>query len=72
MIEDRLIEIETKISFQEDLLQELNNVVCRQQKQIDQLEAVCKSLIDHVRALSEAASEGKSEGGMLNERPPHY
>jgi SlyX protein len=72
MIEDRLIEIETKISFQEDMLQELNNVVCRQQKQIDQLEAVCKSLIDHVRALSEAAAEGKSDGGMLNERPPHY
>lgn len=71
MIEDRLVDIETKIAYQEDLVQELNMTVYQQQKKIDQLEAICKSLIDHIKALSEAA-EGKSEGNVLEERPPHY
>jgi SlyX protein len=72
MNEDRLIDIETKIAFQEDLVQELNKVVCLQQKKIDQLEAICKSLIEHIRSLSEAVAEGKGEGNILDERPPHY
>lgn len=71
MIDDRLVDIETKIAYQEDLVQELNNTVYRQQKKIDQLETICKSLIDHVKALSEAA-EGKPGGNVLDERPPHY
>lgn len=71
MIEDRLVDIETKIAYQEDLVQELNNTVYQQQKKIDRLEAICKSLIDHVKALSEAV-EGKPGGNILDERPPHY
>lgn len=68
MYEDRLIDIETKIAYQEDLLQELNKIIYEQQKKIDRLEAVCDSLIGHVRELSEIAAEG----GMINEKPPHY
>ncbi len=68
MHEDRLIDIETKIAYQEDLLQELNKIIYEQQKKIDRLEAVCDSLIGHIRELSEVVAEG----GMLNERPPHY
>ncbi|MDD5329668.1 MAG: SlyX family protein [Sulfuricella sp.] len=71
MNEDRWIDIESKIAFQEDLLQELNATVYRQQKKIDHLEAVCNSLIEHVRALTEAV-DSKPGGGALNERPPHY
>ena len=36
-MEEKLIDLETKFSFQEDLLNELNNVVANQQKQIDEL-----------------------------------
>lgn len=71
MIEDRLVAIETKIAYQEDLVQELNDTVYKQQRKIDQLDAICRSLIDHVRALSEAA-EGKPGGNVQDERPPHY
>lgn len=67
MHDDRLVEIESKIAFQEDLLQELNKALYGQQKKIARLEAICNSLIDHVKALSEAA-----EGGAVNDRPPHY
>lgn len=67
-IEDRLMEMEVKISFQEDTVQELNKVVCQQQKMLDQLEATCRFLLNQVKDLSETASESK----VSNERPPHY
>ena len=37
MPDDHLVTIETKLSFQEDLLDELNSIIIRQQKEIDSL-----------------------------------
>ncbi|MBV8124566.1 MAG: SlyX family protein, partial [Paucibacter sp.] len=37
LIEQRLTDLEIKISFQEDLLEQLNQTVFRQQEQIDAL-----------------------------------
>jgi len=67
MNEERLVKIETKISFQEDLIEELNKTVYQQQKQLERLHAICESLASHVDSLA-AATEGKS----AHERPPHY
>jgi SlyX protein len=68
MIEDRLVDIEIKLSYQEDTIRELNSVVCAQQKQIDQLESICKVFASRIKDLSEAL-----EGNVpLNEKPPHY
>ncbi len=68
MIEERLVNIETKISYQEDLVDELNKVVYQQQQQITQLEAICKSLARHIQSQDEAGNERKP----ANEMPPHY
>ncbi|MDO8891072.1 MAG: SlyX family protein [Sulfurimicrobium sp.] len=68
MIEERLIEIENKICYQEDTVQELNKVIYQQQKQIDRLEAICSSLVNHVRDISDAMAENS----VANEKPPHY
>ncbi|MDA8328216.1 MAG: SlyX family protein [Betaproteobacteria bacterium] len=68
MIEERLVNIETKITFQEDLIEELNKVVYRQQQQLNQLEAICTSLARHIQSLAEAENTSKP----VNERPPHY
>jgi SlyX protein len=68
MPEEHLINIESKLTYLEDTVQELNQTVYQQQKQIDQLQALCESLVTHMRALSEAASEENT--GV--ERPPHY
>ena len=68
MIEDRLTEIEVKITYQEDIVQELNMLVYQQQKRIEQLEKICESLMDHVRILARP-TEGSDAS---NERPPHY
>jgi len=68
MIEERLVNIETKITFQEDMIEELNKTLYQQQKKLDRLEAICESLLRHIESLSEL----KNEGMPANERPPHY
>ena len=46
--EQRLIELETKLVYQEDTLRVLNDIVTRQQQQIDQLESTCRQLIERM------------------------
>ncbi len=69
MNEERLINIETKIAYQEDLVEDLNKTIYQQQQKIERLEAICDALAKQIRALAEAGSEGKPPA---NERPPHY
>ncbi len=68
MSEDRLIDIESKLAHQEQLLMELNEVLTEQQGRIMQLEQLSTSLIERVRAIGDAAPED----GPGDERPPHY
>ena len=68
MDEDRLIDIETKMAHQEQLLTELNEVLTDQQAQISQLEALSQSLIDRLNSLVDNAGGGQ----ITDERPPHY
>ena len=68
MNDDRIIELEIKTAYQEDLLQELNKIVGRQQQQIDRLEATCRLLNERIKSLS---AEGGS-GETIDEVPPHY
>lgn len=69
MTDDRLINIEEKITFQEDLIEELNKTVYQQQQKLERLERMYIALAGQVRLISEAGGEGKSPA---NERPPHY
>ncbi len=66
---DRLIELETKLAFQEDTLQILNEVVTRQQQQIERLEAQLALLIDRFRQLSDPPTGNLKPA---DEKPPHY
>ncbi|NCN88484.1 MAG: SlyX family protein [Gallionella sp.] len=68
MTDERLIQIEEKITFQEDQIDELNKTVYQQQQRIERLEDFCRELAARIRAVSEAGNAGPS----LNERPPHY
>lgn len=66
-MEERLVELETRLAYQEATLQVLNEVVTRQQKQIDQLDSLCRQLLDRV-----AAAGGAARGTAVDEIPPHY
>jgi SlyX protein len=65
---ERLIELETKLAYQEEALHVLNQVVTRQQKQIDQLEQLCRQLAERIRS----AGEPLPAGTPAEEVPPHY
>jgi SlyX protein len=69
MNDDRLIELEIKAAYQEDLLQALNKIVSAQQQQIQRLEATCQLLNERIKSLS---TEGAGGGESIDEVPPHY
>jgi SlyX protein len=72
MSEDRLISIEIKIAYQEDTIAQLNDIVCKQQNQIDALENLTQQLLGRVRDLSDTASQSGNTLSAVDERPPHY
>ena len=59
---------ETKLAYLEETLQVLNQVVARQQKQIDQLESLCRDLRERARNSTETLFRGTP----ADEVPPHY
>lgn len=67
MTEHRLTELEIKASYTEDLLDRLNEVVVRQQQQIDRLER-------EVAALRMQLDEAPAPAfrSLRDEVPPHF
>ncbi len=63
----RLIELETKVSYQEKLLEDLDRVVAEQAQQLDQLERHLARLVESLRAGPGPAAERHEEPP-----PPHY
>ncbi|MBT7276354.1 MAG: SlyX family protein [Woeseiaceae bacterium] len=68
MQDDRLIDIETKLSYQESLLDQLNSIIIKQQAEVDVLKRSLKNLQERISLLNEASSENNN----INELPPHY
>ncbi len=68
MSEARLIDIESKLAFQEDQIEEMNKTIYQQQQKIERLEAISEALAKQMRSLAEAGNEKAA----ANERPPHY
>ncbi len=65
--EQRLINPEIKASFTEDLLEQLDKVVVRQQRQID-------LLVREITELKQAAPEpsGPTTRNLRDDLPPHF
>jgi len=64
----RLMELEIKASFQEDLLEQLNQQVWRQQTQIDQLQRELAALHQQLRERDSTPAFRS----LRDELPPHY
>ena len=63
----RLTELEIKLGFTEDLLEELNRTAYRQQQEIAQLQRAIRDLRDQMRASTPA-----EQASLKDELPPHY
>ncbi len=68
MNDDRVVEIETRLAHQDQMLIELNDALAKQQESIMTLEQLCASIAERLRAMGESQSSAPSE----DERPPHY
>lgn len=66
-MESRLEKIETKLSFSEDLLDELNRTVVRQQQEIERLQKQVHALREQVATLLTGPTDAPHD-----EPPPHY
>ncbi len=68
-VEERIIDLEIRISRQDDLVDTLNTQVYHQQKKIDELEKLCIALAGRLRELAITANQRQN---VVDERPPHY
>jgi len=66
-VEERINELEVKLSFAEDLLEQLNLTVFRQQQQIESLQRDLVALRQQLLASMPAESRS-----LRDEIPPHY
>ena len=67
-MENKIIDLQSKLAFQDETINELNEVITDQQSQLDQLR-------EEIRLLSlRIASVAESSGGTEEKEPPppHY
>jgi SlyX protein len=67
-MQDRVAELEVRVAFQDKTIQELNEVVTRQQREIDRLVRELETLKVQVRALAPSPVVSRDE----EMPPPHY
>jgi SlyX protein len=63
----RMVELETRFAFQEQALQEMSEVVARQQTEIGRLAMMLKETQERLRGISPPVAEPFEESP-----PPHY
>jgi SlyX protein len=64
--DERITNLEIKLSFTEDLIEKLNETVYKQQQQIEFLYRELKAIKE------QASSSGPSGSSLKDEIPPHY
>ena len=65
---DEIIDLQTKLSFQDGLLEELNQVVIDQQKQISRIELALETMKIQINTMQSTQAEGEP----IEPPPPHY
>ncbi len=68
-MDKRITELEIKVAYQEDTIQQLDSVVCKQQ---DQLDALKKQLIQLSDSTKELSEDVKGSQSAVDDIPPHY
>jgi SlyX protein len=66
----RLAELETRLAFQEDLLEQLDRVVGAQDRSLALLQEQVRRMAEKMSDVEYALEQGGGRTG--NEKPPHY
>lgn len=70
-IEEQLIDVQTRVAYQEDTLAQLNEVITKQDAEIVQLKQQVRLLAQRVDELVRDPVQGDATE-IINDRPPHY
>lgn len=70
-LEEQLIDVQTRVAYQEDTLAQLNDVITRQDIEIVQLKQQVRLLAQRFDELARNPLQA-NEADSVNERPPHY
>jgi len=68
MPEQRLVDLEMRLAYQEAALDTLSSEIARQSRLIDQMQLTLKRIAERMPS----ASEGAARGSLQDEMPPHY
>jgi SlyX protein len=66
---NRLDELESRLAFQDDLIESLNQVITRQDREITTMASQIKDLFTRITEQAETATPGTP---AEHEIPPHY
>ncbi len=66
-MQEEIIDLQSKLAFQEQTINQLNDVLTSQQRQIDRLQLQLSILQDRFEEIQEAPSALAQD-----EKPPHY
>lgn len=69
-LEARLEDLESRLAFQDDVIETLNETVTRQDRELVRLELRLAALADKLRDLAESSAMPAESPG--HEIPPHY
>lgn len=67
-MEEKIIELETRLTYAENAVDELNRTIAGQNKEIESLRKFCAELKKKLDEIYESGSAGAVE----SRRPPHY
>ncbi len=66
---DTIEDLQMRIAYQEDNIEQLNRIIVKQQSEIDLL----KGEIQQLKGMIEEVAESLTDGAATSiERPPHY
>ena len=68
MTETKFIDLETRIAFLEDTVDDLNKLVYQQSKKVDDLQLIVQNLNKHMKQVQSDITDIKPQ----DETPPHY
>lgn len=67
-IDSALIDLQSRLAYQEDLLQSLNKTCYEQAQRLEQLELRNAELMEHLRGMIARDNDGAAD----DQPPPHY
>ena len=70
--EERLISMESQLAFQDDLIEQLNQQVILQQRDLHLLKEQLHLMAQRFKELQQTSEQQDEQASAADERPPHY